>query len=198
VQVVDRHVDLGDRQPADPLDPAGLAMTWALNGRLDGTEAVVLCGDSNELATIEAVRAAIPRRACLSLALLDPPGCTLHLDTIKVLTFDRPMDLLINLPIHSLYRCLAAGDWHVLDAVLGPDWPRCPPRGVPGWPAAIRAHCREKLRELGYGHFSAKEVCSETRNSALYDFILAGRHDRAKQLFEDVTKETAHGQLRLM
>lgn len=172
--------------------------TSALEERLAGAGARIICADSNGASTIEAVRAAVPRRGCLSLALLDPQGCTLHLETIRKLTDDRPMDLLINLPIHSLYRCLAKGDWHVLDAVLGPDWPRTAPGGVPGWRAAIRAHYREKLGEFGYRNFSAKEVRGEKRNGRLYDFVLASRHPLAKSLFEDVTKETANGQLRLI
>jgi hypothetical protein len=108
------------------------------------------------------------------------------------------MDLLINLPIHSLYRCLGAGDWHVLDAVLGSDWPKLAAHGVRGWRDAVRAHYRDKLREVGYGHFVAKEVRSEAKKSPLYDFILASKHERAVELFEKVTGETAHGQLRLV
>lgn len=156
---------------------------------------IILCADSNAADTIDTVRAAIPRRGALSLALLDPQGCTLRLDTIARLTFDRPMDLLINLPVHSLYRCLAKGDWHILNAVLGPDWPRKPPGGVPGWRYAIREHYQAKLADLGYGHSSSKEVRSEKRNGSLYDFILASKHPLAVNLFESVTKETAHGQM---
>lgn len=172
--------------------------TSALDQRLDGSGATIICADSNAVQTIDAVHSAIPRPGCLSLALLDPQGCTLHLQTIRRLTLDRPMDLLINLPIHSLYRCLGKGDWHVIDAVLGADWPRSAPGGVPGWRAAVRAHYRNKLAELGYRYFSAKEVRGEKRNARLYDFVLASRHPLAKSLFEDVTKETAHGQLRLV
>jgi hypothetical protein len=108
------------------------------------------------------------------------------------------MDLLINLPIHSLLRCLRKGDRHVLDAVLGPGWPDLAKLGVPAWRAAVRDHYREKLGEFGYGHFVSKEVRSETRKSPLYDFILASKHERAQDLFEKVTQETAHGQLKLV
>ncbi|MEJ7784717.1 MAG: three-Cys-motif partner protein TcmP [Solirubrobacteraceae bacterium] len=172
--------------------------TDALHQRLAGSGAVILTADSNQPATIEAVRAALPRRGCLSLALLDPQGCTLHLETLRALTDDRPMDLLINLPIHSLYRCLAAGYWHVLDDVLGPNWPKHPSGGVPGWRAAIRQHFRDELGAFGYSNFSAKEVRGEKRNGRLYDFVLASRHPLAKKLFEDVTQETTHGQLRMV
>jgi hypothetical protein len=48
---------------------------------------------------------------------------------------------------------------------------------------------------MGYVYSSAKEVRSQKKKSPLYDFILASRHPRAKEFFEKVTKETAHGQL---
>jgi three-Cys-motif partner protein len=170
----------------------------ALTKRIGATGAKIICDDSNAYRVIDAVRAEIPSRGCLSLALLDPQGCSLKLETIRRLTEDRPMDLLINLPIHSLFRCLGAGYWQALDAVLGPDWPKLALHGVPGWRAAVRAHYREKLGEMGYGYTAAKEVRGEKRNGRLYDFILASKHPLAKRLFEEVTKETAHGQLSLI
>jgi three-Cys-motif partner protein len=163
-----------------------------------GMTASILCADSNANATIDWVRSEIPRRGALSLALLDPQGSTLHLETIRRLTDDRPMDLLINLPIHSLYRCLAAEYWQVLDDVLGPNWPRSAPGGVQGWRYAVRDHFKAELAKLGYIHTAAKEVRGTKRKGRLYDFILASRHPLAKRLFEDVTRETAHGQLSLL
>lgn len=65
--------------------------TSALEMRLAGKGATIITADSNAPSTIAAVRAAIPRRQCLSLALLDPQGCTLHLDTIRALTGDPPL-----------------------------------------------------------------------------------------------------------
>ena len=174
--------------------------TSALEQRLAGAGAVILTADSNAPATIDAVRAAIPRRNCLSLALLDPQGCTLHLDTIRRLTDDRPMDLLINFPVLNLYRCLAAGDWGVLNDVLGPNWPRggyAGYGGIEGWGGAARQHFRDELASFGYRHTSAREVRGEKKNGRLYDFLLASKHALARRLFEDVTKEEAHGQRRM-
>ena len=86
-----------------------------------------------------------------------------------------------------------------LDAVLGPNWPKNPPGGVPGWRAAIRASTSTRnWPRSATAYTSAKEVRGEKRNGRLYDFVLASRHPLAKRLFEDVTKETAHGQMRLI
>jgi three-Cys-motif partner protein len=169
--------------------------TDALAKRLAGLGATIITADSNAAETIADVRAAIPRRGCLSLALLDPQGCTLYLDTIRALTDDRPMDLLINFPVQNLYRCLTASLWTVLDNVLGPDWPR--DGSIQTWGAAVREHYRSRLADFGYAYTAAREVRGEKRNTRLYDFILASRHKLGSGLFESVTRTTAHGQLPL-
>lgn len=174
--------------------------TSALEMRLAGSGSTIITGDSNAPGTIERIRAAIPRRGCLSLALLDPQGCTLHLETIRALTDDRPMDLLINFPVLNLYRCLRAQDWHVLNMVLGPNWPKGDYGqygGINGWGYHAREHFRSEIAELGYRYTSAKEIRGEKRNGRLYDFLLASKHPLALRLYEDVTREEAHGQIRM-
>jgi three-Cys-motif partner protein len=174
--------------------------TDALKERLAGKNAEIIAGDSNAPDTIARIHAAIPLRDCLSLALLDPQGCTLYLDTIRALTADnRAMDLLINFPVLNLYRCLGAGQWHILEAVLGANWPRATGArygGIEGWGLAARKHFQAELAEFGYKFTSSHEVRGDKRNGRLYDFVLASRHGRAKQIFDDVTMQTAHGQIR--
>lgn len=173
--------------------------TAALHMRLAGTGAVVLTADSNDPTTIAQVRAAIPRRGGLSLALLDPQGCTLHLDTIRALTHDRRMDLLINFPVLNLYRNVAAGNTHKVDPVLDPDWPRdrAGYGGIDGWGGAAREHFRGKLADFGYRYAMAREVRGVKTNGRLYDFMLASRNPLARKIFDDVTKVTADGQMPL-
>lgn len=173
--------------------------TAALHMRLAGSGAVILTADSNDPRTIAEVRHAIPRRGCLSLALLDPQGCTLHLDTIRALTFDRRMDLLINFPVLNLYRNVAAGNHHKVDVVLDPDWPRdrAVYGGIEGWGAAARLHFRSKLAEFGYKYSKPREVRGVRNNGRLYDFMLASRNPLARKIFDDVTKVTADGQMPL-
>lgn len=110
------------------------------------------------------------------------------------------MDLLINFPVLNLYRCIRAQDWHILDAVLAPDWPRGDYGkygGIDGWGFQAREHFRKELALFGYKFPSAKEIRGEQRNGRLYDFLLASRHPLAQRLYEDVTKEDAHGQIRM-
>lgn len=173
--------------------------TAALEMRLAGTGAVILNADSNDADTIAEVRSAFPRRGCLSLALLDPQGCTLHLDTIRALTHDRRMDLLINFPVLNLYRNVAAGNLHRVDPVLDPDSPRdrAGYGGLDGWGAAARDHFRGKLADFGYDYSMAREVRGVKNNGRLYDFMLASRNPLARKIFDDVTKVTADGQMPL-
>lgn len=170
----------------------------ALERRVAGMEAKphFKCADSNDSTTIAWVRSVIPRRGTLTLALLDPQGCTLEPATIEALTQDRPLDLMINLPIQGLLRCLATGKlFHVVERVLGPDYPRC---DLKDWRVAVREHYRDLLGGFGYAYTSSKEVRGEKTRTPLYDFIMASKHPLAKNLFEGATKDNAHGQISML
>lgn len=171
--------------------------TKALERRMAGVNAAVtvLTEDSNDHATLDRVRGSIPPKDALSLALLDPQGCNLHFETIRYLTQGKPMDLLINLPVHSLWRCLCKGDTPILDGVLSSDWPK--PTTL-NWRAAVREHFHGKLDGIGYEHNEAKQVWSESTKSPLYDFILYSRVEIAKKFFQEVTRTTAYQQTALL
>jgi three-Cys-motif partner protein len=153
------------------------------------------CGDSNAPDVIDWIRSVTPRQDTLALALLDPQGCTLEPKTIQALTRDRRMDLMINLPVHGLYRNLAANNFKVIERVLGPDYPRCP---LSEWRLAVREHYKDLLRNLGYEYSSSREVRSEKNRTPIYDFVLASKHGLGKKLFDGVTKTTVHGQMSML
>src|SRR4051812_987887 len=167
------------------LDPR---CTAALEMRLAGSGAKILTADSNHPDTLAAVRGAIPRRGCLSLALLDPQGCTLHLETIRALTDDRRMDLLINFPVLNLYRNVAARNAHIVDRVLGPDWPRDKPGygGLDGWGHATRDHLRAELAKFGYRYTLPREVRGGKPTGRLSAFVLASPNPLASKIFQSV------------
>jgi three-Cys-motif partner protein len=169
----------------------------ALERRVAGLTAKphIKCADSNDADTIAWVRSVIPRRRTLTLALLDPQGCTLEPATIEALTQERPMDLMINLPIHGLYRSLAAGYFQAVERVLGADYPRCNPND---WRVAVREHYRDLLGRFGYAYTSSKEVRGEKTRTPLYDFVMASKHPLAKKLFEGATRDNAHGQISML
>lgn len=157
-----------------------------------GIEIAVRCGDSNSAEAIEWIRSVIPRQGTLALALLDPQKCNLELPTIGALTRDRRMDLMINLPTMGLYRSLGAGYFGPIEAVLGPDFPTCPPQD---WRVAVVEHYKKKLADFGYEYSSSRPVRAETTKTHIYDFVLASKHALGKKLFDGVTKDTAHGQI---
>lgn len=166
----------------------------ALETRMVDTEAdrLLLTGNANDRSLLDEIRAFIPSRHALSLALLDPQGLDLELETIRYLTTGIRMDLLINFPVHSFYRCLCAGDTDVLDKVLGPDWPLR--TSGPLWKAAVREHFHRRLVSMGYDHHEAKQVWSVAKNSPLYDFILYSRVELAIKFFKSATRTNAAGQ----
>ena len=106
------------------------------------------------------------------------------------------MDLMINLPIQGLLRCLATGKlFHVVERVLGPDYPRC---DLKDWRVAVREHYLDLLGGFGYAYTSSKEVLGEKTRAPLYDFIMASKHPLAKKLFEGATRDNAHGQISML
>lgn len=159
-----------------------------------GYDPQIHCGDSNDPAVIDWIRSAVPRQHTLALALLDPQGCTLEPATIRALSRDRRMDLMINLPVQGLVRNLGAGNFASIERVLGPDYPKCPPNE---WRLAVREHYKDMLRALGYEYSSSKEVRAEGNRTPIYDFILASKHRLGKKLFDGVTKTTVHGQMEM-
>ncbi|MGN6557010.1 MAG: three-Cys-motif partner protein TcmP [Solirubrobacterales bacterium] len=160
-----------------------------------GAKPPIRCADSNDPETIAWIRSVIPHTYTLALALLDPQGCTLEPATIQALTDGRRMDLMINLPLHGLYRNLAANNFAVIERVLGPGYPKC---NLSEWRVAVREHYKDLLREFGYEYSSAKEVRAETTRTPIYDFVLASKHPLGKKLFDGVTRHTAHGQISLL
>jgi three-Cys-motif partner protein len=160
-----------------------------------GANPSIRCADSNDPATIDWIRSVIPATYTLSLALLDPQGCTLEPAAIEALTLGRKMDLMINLPLHGLYRNLAAGNFEIVERVLGPDYPRCPPNE---WRYAVREHYKDLLSRYGYDYSSSKEVRGEKTRTPIYDFVMASKHPLATKLFDGVTKHTAHGQMSML
>lgn len=168
--------------------------TQALEQRMADTDAqcLILSEDANKLATLNRIRQFIPARHSLSLALLDPQGLDLDLETIHQLTIDRRMDLLINFPVHSLWRCLCKDELPILDRCLGKGWPSR--TTTQPWRAEARAHFHGQLATMGYEHHEEKQVWSESKKSPLYDFILYSRSPLAKKFYKSVTRTDASRQ----
>ena len=144
--------------------------------------------NANDREALDEIRAWIPAHHCLAFALLDPQGMDLDLATISYLSSERKMDLLINLPILNLWRCLQKGDIPVLDRVLGDDWPAAT---TYEWRMAAREHFHRKMADLGYPHHKAKQVWSESKKSPLYDFVLYSAHELAIKFFSEATRTDA-------
>jgi three-Cys-motif partner protein len=150
-------------------------------------------GDANDQAHLDEIAEIIPRDA-LVIAYLDPEGLDLHFNTIRFLSWRyRRLDLLINLPVHQIYRELSRDRGSRSAAAVLPD-------GAGDLfefgnvSEALRAHYRRGLRDLGYredmpGHL----IRSHSKNSPLYDLFLASRSPVAAKLYRRATQNAVDG-----
>lgn len=153
-------------------------------------------GNANEQSHLDKVVATIPSDA-LVIAYLDPEGLDLHWETIKKLAWRyKKLDLLINLPVPAIDRCLAAGTApnikHV-EEVLGHPHPESLISGA-GTRAAIRAWFNAQLAGLGYPQPVGHEVKSVSKRVPQYDLLLASRNPLGPELYKRSNTNAAGGQ----
>lgn len=185
-----------------------LGLAEACEKRLahSGTESdcYVLRGDCNVL--VEEVVRLIPDRA-LTLAFIDPAGLHAHFDTIRTLTQDRRVDLLVLFAdrhdiVRNVGQYYKQGQESNLDRVLGPNsnwrdrWRQLGAATAPSVCTMFAEIYRNQLkRHLGY-EFSAEEIVSSS-TTPLYRLIFASKHKQGRDFWEKATRKYASGQLRL-
>ena len=145
----------------------------------------------------------IPKRS-LTLAFVDPEGLHVCFDTIRALTGDRRVDLLVLFADHmdilryveSVYLPQKNSN---LDLFLGPDskwrelWRAMPDRNPNRVCDLFADIYKDQLqRYLGYRVFSHR-VMKSTR-SPLYCIIYACKHDRGQEFWNHITKVDRSGQ----
>lgn len=182
-------------------------LATALRQRI-GTKATVIQGDCNDPPVIEALRGTLGYGA-LGLAFVDNLGLDVSLATLRALSDDRKVDLCITFQIGDLKRNLRR-------ALQGADAERWSAFFGEGWrPVAEDAERRNlsaeetanllldfygrQLNAIGYPHVAhSRRVMKNSRNVGLYRLILAGKHERAVQFFEEISKIEPSGQRGLL
>lgn len=161
----------------------------------------VLIGDCNQL--IHDVVRIIPDRS-LVLAFVDPSGLQASFSTLKVLTSDRDVDLLILVPtemnVHrNLEGCHLPREWTDLDEVLGGD---------SGWrtiynsivnqsrsnvcKAIVEVYKDQLRRHLSFDFFS-DEVIRIPSGTPIYRVLFASRHQMGLKFWHESTARTRQG-----
>ena len=177
----------------------------ALEARVGNrSEVTTLVGDAKSPPHLEDVVAHLNPKA-LTIVYLDPARPQdLTWETIAWLARELPFaDLLINLPVNSLYRATRG---HALGGGSGPgaagrfinhESPRdLISESVPASIAAIREHFEAQLDSIGLEHRAYRTV-EFPPGSPYYDVVLASRHPRAVELWDKTNPPPEDPQLPL-
>jgi three-Cys-motif partner protein len=155
-------------------------------------------GDCNAL--INEIASEIPDRA-LTLAFADPAGLDIELETIRILSHRRNVDLLILLADAmdaARNRGIYTEQDSKMDRFLGQSSPwRERLRDMRGaeWRAALRDLYEQELRRLGYPHFARRTITGDNR--PLYGLVFASKSDRGLDFWHKAARGHRSGQREL-
>jgi three-Cys-motif partner protein len=168
------------------------------------SNALVVGADCNDPAVIEQLRDRLGSGR-LGLAFADNLGLDVTLATLRSLTEDRKIDLCITFQVGDLKRNLRR-------ALTGADAARWTAFFGEGWkPIADAAERRnlaaeetanalldfygQQLGGIGYSHVRhSRRVMKNSRSVGLYRLLLAGKHERAVQFFDEISRIEPSGQ----
>jgi three-Cys-motif partner protein len=178
----------------------------ALRGRLQRLSRTkdwnVLTGDCNYL--VSEIADQIPPGA-LTLAFVDPTGLHVHFDTIKTLTQNRSVDLLVlfadRIDIHRNFQTYASQESSRLDLFFGPSgqkvW-RERLHALNSWTTETVCNTMADLykellgNELGYVPNAEKWMSNST--TYIYRLIYASRHSLGLKFWNEAIKKDPGGQ----
>jgi three-Cys-motif partner protein len=166
---------------------------------------VILEADCNDPETIARIRAEMPRGA-LGLAFVDNLGTQVTLATLRALTVDRRIDLMIVVQIGDITRNILsalAGNHsrERFDAFFGEGWvtvvndlvsKNAESRTIAD---ALVEFYEGRLASIGYDYVAkSTAVMKNSTNAAQYRLVLAGKDARAVDFFRKIERINPHGQ----
>ena len=134
----------------------------------------------------------------LSLAFIDPTGIDVHFETIRTLTSNRRVDILMNIQLgmdikRNFARYKREGDGSDLGHFLGGNVP---------WDKIVTARdavnlYKQRIKGLGYGTVEFKDVTvrNQKRNVPMYFLFFASKNPRGLDFWNKITKKDESGQL---
>jgi three-Cys-motif partner protein len=138
--------------------------------------------------------------AGLSLAFIDPTGIDIHFDTIRQLTSDRAVDLLMTVPFgmdmkRNFEQFRKQGSRSKLWKFLGGnvDW-----SAVKDATAALELF-KERVKGLGYKTAEFREIIVRNvrRNVPMYFLFFASRNPKGLEFWNKITARDETGQYQL-
>ncbi len=161
-------------------------------------------GDCN--VEINNIVRSLPGRA-LTVAFLDPTGLHLHFETVKKLSADRPVDLLILFPdavdiLRNADHLYFDQPESKLDQVLGPnsDWRKLKADSNTTDGSSMRRLYsdiyKSQLSKLaGYSHFRDEVISGPS--GPLYRLVYATKHERGVDFWDKSVAKDSGGQKRM-
>ena len=161
----------------------------------------VIQGDCNDEAVIDAVVAALPKYG-LTFAFVDPTNWQVTFETMRRLTAERKVDLLVSFFAGSMKR-VADLQQPRLDAFFGTDaWQKGTQyRGNDGEVSlsGLLGCYRERLQTIGFApRVAAREIeVKNSKNVTMYLLAFFSKNPKGFEFWDKITTEDERGQLAL-
>ncbi len=178
------------------------ALDTRIKTRTPEKEVVLIHGDCNEK-----VHEIKQTPGSLGLAFIDPTGISqLSLDTIRELTHDHQIDLIINFPegmgIRMNLHQYTQGEKTALNRFMGSArWQRRYQQSLTTFDQACREIAQEyleNLQSLGYLAVNSDWIPVRTnQNTLLYYLLFASKHPRGNDFWRKIKRINPHGQREL-
>jgi three-Cys-motif partner protein len=166
----------------------------------------IVDGDCNDPRIIERIRSITPATH-LAMVFVDNLGLDVTFETLKRLTQNRQMDLVITLQVSDLVRntgqvLRGSQDAARFDRFFGsPDWRTVVAeferhkRPEHDLPTALTSFYLERLATVRYTSAAQLHVLMKNdQNAPLYRLILAGKHPKAAEFFRKIARIEYSGQ----
>lgn len=154
----------------------------------------IISGDCNKV--VDQIKLA---KNDLALVFIDPTGIDIHFNTIRALTLDRRVDILMNIPFgmdikrgFKIYK--EKRNRSKLDRFLGGnvDW-----NGINS-PQDVLKIYKKRIADLGYTTVEYRDIIvKNTKNAPMYFLFFASRHPRGVEFWEKITRKDESGQFEL-
>jgi len=143
----------------------------------------------------------LPNKNAISFTFIDPYNFEVEFDSVKKLTEDRHMDLLLTFHIGSLKRSIHHPSQKMKKFFPALDWEKLYRDSY----GSGRIHERllldkyeEGLKEIGYKYFDDCNLTRNIKNAPLYYLIFATKNERGKDFYSKISMRSRTGQSRFL
>lgn len=136
----------------------------------------------------------------LDFCFIDPLNWEIKFDSIRKLTQSRKMDLLITFHLGSIKRDAAKPPQELIDFFPDPGWQqkykKAREEGKLTGPVLLNAY-KEGLKNIDYTYIRDSVFAKNEKNVLLYYLIFASKHQRGTYFWDEVTRRSKAGQIRM-